>query len=77
MLTLCKFTSIKHVLYVTASASKPGSNSLQAFKSWIIHHILLADAQNKASTFPGLPSSSQDSLALVLQEQLPWSLGAV
>ena len=77
VLTLCKFTSIKHVLYVTASVSKPGSDSLQAFKSWIIHYILLADAQNKASTFPGLLNSSQENLALVPQEQLSWSLGAV
>lgn len=62
---------------VTANVSEPGSDLLQAFTSWIIHYILLADAQNKAATFPGLPNSSQENLALVLQEQLLWSLGAV
>lgn len=40
VLTLCKFTSIKHVLYVTANSSKPGSGLLQTFKFWIIHYML-------------------------------------
>lgn len=70
VLTLCKFSSIKRVLCVTAS---PGSYSLH--KWWIIHYILAADAQNKASTFLGLPNSSQGNLALLLQP--PGSLGAV
>lgn len=53
------------------------SDLLQAFKSWIIHCTLQADAQNKASTFLGLTNGSQKNPTRVLTEQLPWSLGAV
>lgn len=53
--------------------ASPGSYSLS--KLWIIHYILPTDAQNKAFTFPGLPNSSQENLALLLQ--FLGSLGAM